>query len=130
MKKVGFSSLLPVFLIFLLSACGGGGGGEPIEPSGSAPIVTSVAATSIDGNNATLGGTVNPNGISTQVWFEYGTDSTFQTYSSWVEKKDGAEAPVLFSTLVIPYIFSIQRSTTSSEREHTEAGHGQGEYPP
>jgi phosphodiesterase/alkaline phosphatase D-like protein len=50
--------------------------------SGSPPIATSVAATSITENSATLNGTVNPNGLSTQAWFEYGTDPGLQTYSS------------------------------------------------
>ena len=83
MKKIGVFQLLPAFLIFFLAACGGGGGGgESTSSPSSAPIVTSVAATSIDENSATLNGTVNPNGLSTQVWFDYGTDSGLQTYSS------------------------------------------------
>jgi len=47
-----------------------------------APIATSVAATSINGNNATLNGTVNPNGLPTRAWFEYGTDPGLPTPSS------------------------------------------------
>lgn len=82
MRRVTFFPLLSLLLISLLSSCGGGGGGESTSSPGSAPIATSVAATSINGNNATLNGTVNPNGLPTQVWFEYGTDPGLQTPSS------------------------------------------------
>ncbi len=83
MRRATFFPLLSLFLISLLSSCGGsGGGGESTSSTGAAPIATSVAATSITENNATLNGTINPNGLATQAWFEYGTDPGLQTYSS------------------------------------------------
>jgi len=82
MRRVAFFPSLSFLLICLLSSCGGGGGGEESSTPGSAPITTSVAATSITENNATLNGTVNPNGLPTQAWFEYGTDPGLQTPSS------------------------------------------------
>ncbi len=83
MRRATFFPLLSLLLISLLSSCGGsGGGGESTSSTGAAPIATSVAATSITDNNATLNGTVNPNGLATQAWFEYGTDPGLQTYSS------------------------------------------------
>ena len=75
MRRVAFFPFLSLLLIFLLSSCGGGGdGGDSAGSTGAAPIATSVAATSINENNATLNGTVNPNGLATRAWFEYGTD--------------------------------------------------------
>jgi subtilase family serine protease len=41
-----------------------------------APTVTTGTATSITSMSATLGGTVNPNGADTHVWFLYGTINT------------------------------------------------------
>jgi phosphodiesterase/alkaline phosphatase D-like protein len=49
---------------------------------GSTPIATSMEPTSIDGTTATLNGTVNPNGLATRAWFEYGTDPGLQAYAS------------------------------------------------
>ncbi len=83
MRRVTCFPLLSLLLICLLSSCGGsGGGGESTGSTGAAPIATSVAATSITDNNATLNGTVNPNGLATQAWFEYGTDPGLQTPSN------------------------------------------------
>lgn len=43
------------------------------------PTVTTTAAASIDGNNETLNGTINPEGISgTTYHFEWGADTTYQ----------------------------------------------------
>ncbi len=55
--------------------------GTGIGP-GSTPITTSAEATFMDGTSATLNGAVNPNGLSTQAWFEYGTDPGLQAYAS------------------------------------------------
>jgi phosphodiesterase/alkaline phosphatase D-like protein len=83
MRRVAFFPFLFLLLISLMSSCGGGGGGgESTSSPGLAPIATSVAATSINENNATLNGTINPNGLPTQAWFEYGTDPGLPTPSS------------------------------------------------
>ncbi|KKT22783.1 MAG: Peptidase M23 [Parcubacteria group bacterium GW2011_GWB1_43_8b] len=50
---------------------GGGGGG------GSAPAVNTNSATNVGQSYATLNGQVNPNGISTSYWFEYGQTTSF-----------------------------------------------------
>jgi len=90
MRRVTFFPLLSLLLISLLSSCGGGGGGgESTSSPGAAPIATSVAATSITDNSATLNGTVNPNGLPTQAWFEYGTDNGLRTYSSSPDQDAG-----------------------------------------
>ena len=41
------------------------------------PSATTNAATNVTGNSATLNGTVNPNGSSTTVYFQYGTDTNY-----------------------------------------------------
>ena len=40
------------------------------------PVVTGFAAL-VTSNSATLNETVNPNGVSTECFFEYGTDTTY-----------------------------------------------------
>ncbi len=45
------------------------------NPGGSAPTVTTDAATDVTTTTATLNGKVNANGISTTAWFEYGAQS-------------------------------------------------------
>ena len=66
---------LPAPYVFVFRS---GTGISPVSP----PITTSVEATFIDGTCATLNGTVNPNGLPTQAWFEYGTDPGLQAYAS------------------------------------------------
>lgn len=60
--------LLPLFVIF---SCGGGGGSSNPPPP---PTAATTAATSITSDSATVNGTVNPNGLATEAWFEWGTD--------------------------------------------------------
>lgn len=90
MKKIAFFPFLSLLLLCLLSSCGGSGDGEESTSSpGSAPIAVSVAATMINENSATLNGTVNPNGLATRAWFEYGTDPGLQTYASSPDQDAG-----------------------------------------
>jgi phosphodiesterase/alkaline phosphatase D-like protein len=49
---------------------------------GAAPAVTTLAATSVGMSTATLNGNVTPNGLATNAWFEWGTNSALSTYSS------------------------------------------------
>ena len=67
----------------------GGGGGET-SGSGSTPVVTTLAATSITPTSAILNGSVIPNGLQTQSWFEYGTDSALRTYTSSTKQDAGS----------------------------------------
>jgi uncharacterized delta-60 repeat protein len=43
----------------------------------TAPTVATLAAASITATTATINGTVNPNGIITNTWFEYGTTASY-----------------------------------------------------
>jgi GDSL-like Lipase/Acylhydrolase family len=67
-------SYLTVLLVFtgIAAACSGGGGGGGGCP---APSVSTGGATSITSNNATLNGSVNPQGCYTEYAFEYGRSS-------------------------------------------------------
>jgi hypothetical protein len=46
------------------------------------PVVTTLPATSITSTNATLNGTVNPNGAATTAYFRYGLTSGYGSYSA------------------------------------------------
>ena len=43
-------------------------------PANSPPTISTLAATSVGATTATLNGTVNPNGLETNAWFEWGTN--------------------------------------------------------
>jgi len=49
------------------------GADQSFTTTGTAPIATTNAATSIAATSATLNGSVNPNGLSTTIKFQYGT---------------------------------------------------------
>jgi alpha-D-xyloside xylohydrolase len=70
-------------------------------PDGDSPSVTTTSAYNVSGGNATLGGSVNPNGDTTATWFEYGLTNTYgsttkpnssddaESYSSWAYGSTG-----------------------------------------
>ena len=70
-------------------------------PNGDLPSVTTTSASNVSNGNATLGGSVNPNGSATQTWFEYGLTNTYgsntisnssdnaESYSSWSYGSNG-----------------------------------------
>ena len=55
-----------------------------------APTVLTSAATSITSTTATLNGSVNPNGIPTNAWFEFGTDATLTTSAATTTQAIGS----------------------------------------
>jgi hypothetical protein len=75
-----------IAVLFAMHGCGGGGGGESAPPPPQTPAVSTSAA--VPGNeNATLTGTVNPRGLQTFAWFEYGTDPNLANPSSTINNK-------------------------------------------
>ena len=73
-------AMLNAFVLFTVS-CGGGGEGQ-YSIVVSSPVVSELPATLNSVRSATLNGMVNPNGLATTVWFEWGTDPNLSTYSS------------------------------------------------
>ncbi len=65
--------VLSLFTTFFLTACGGGGGGgNSVRPS--VPTATTSPENTPGIDNALINGNVNPNGLATTAWFEYGED--------------------------------------------------------
>ena len=67
--------LLSIALALLLASCGGGEGEGHVESPSPAPKAVTLPATNISIENAVLNGTINPNGLATNAWFEWGTDN-------------------------------------------------------
>jgi hypothetical protein len=49
---------------------------------GAAPTVTTLTATGVGETGATLNGNVNPNGLATDAWFEWGTSPSLATFDT------------------------------------------------
>ncbi|MBI3411149.1 MAG: hypothetical protein HY040_22675, partial [Planctomycetes bacterium] len=66
---------------FRLDASNNGGTSNSPDASfttlANPPTVTTGSATNIASSGATLNGTVNPNGVTTTAWFEYGTTTSY-----------------------------------------------------
>ncbi len=61
------------------------------------PEASTIAASEITATGAALGGTVNPNGLETDTWFEWGTDPDLGSFARTVIQtagKDAAETTV------------------------------------
>ena len=48
-----------------------------VQPGGAIPTVTTLAASTVTSNSATLNATVNPNGLATTAQFEWGIDASY-----------------------------------------------------
>jgi hypothetical protein len=66
-----------------------------------APTITTNPATAITGTTATLNGTVNPNGIATTYWFDYGTTTGYGS-STAAQGPNSGTSPVAFSQAIGP----------------------------
>ena len=77
--------VLSLITAFILSACGGGGGGDS-APAPLAPTTTTSNVNTPGIDNAVINGSVNPNGLATTAWFEYGTDNTLSTFTKTADQ--------------------------------------------
>ena len=81
------SGLFALFLFILLLSPGCGGGGDSATPT---PRATTVGASSITVDNAVLNGSVNPNGLATNAWFEWGTDPGLAAFTTTTSQPLGS----------------------------------------
>src|SRR5438105_721263 len=54
----------------------------PASRAAGFPLVTTQAASGITPNSAALNATVNPDGLATTAWFQWGTNTSYGSYSS------------------------------------------------
>lgn len=81
---------------------------------GAAPTVQTVPPTSITSTSATLNGSVNPNGLTTTAYFEWGTDITFLGAGRTPDQAIGAgsaslaiNAPITGLAFATTYYFRV-----------------------
>ncbi len=91
--------VMSLIAVFFLAACGGGGGDSSAPPT---PVVVTGSATGITNNGATLNGTVNPNGLATEAWFEWGTSATLATFDNTTKQAFAAGTTVQSVSASIP----------------------------
>ena len=84
------------------------------------PSAISGAATNITADSVTLHGTVNPNGLSTIGWFEWGTDPLLSSYNS------SAIQPIGNGMSAIPISVTINGLTDSTKYFFRVVGSGIG----
>ena len=82
-------------------------GSSQTPPQGQAPTVTTNSATNISQNSATLNGTANPNGLATNVWFEYGTTQSLGSTAGFQSIGNGTSQVNITNTLS-----NLQNNTT------------------
>jgi hypothetical protein len=76
--------LVAFVIMFNYISCGGGGSsGSSTPPPSTAPALTTDPATNITYNSARLRGTVDPNGVSTNAYFQYGVSTSYGTNTSY-----------------------------------------------
>jgi pimeloyl-ACP methyl ester carboxylesterase len=77
-------------------------------PSNNAnsPTVTTLAPTSVDGDGATLQGTVNPNGAATTAWFEWGTTPSYGNTT--------LSQPIGSGSTAVPVSFALSGLTSNT----------------
>ena len=78
--------------ILVLFSCSKDNG--PSGPTGSIPAVTTEAASNVGATSATLHGTVNPNGLSTTVIFQYGTTPSYGEEVTAIESPVAGTSPI------------------------------------
>jgi hypothetical protein len=104
------------------------GGNEAFEPSSTqvsvspdqAPIASTGSATAITINSATLTGTVNPNGLDTHFYFQYGTNSSLSGASQTGSQDlgSGSNASIISANIAglstsATYYFRVVASNSS-----------------
>ena len=66
---------------------------------GNAPTVTTTAATNVTQNSATINGTVNPNGLATTYYFEWGTSTSYGSTTTSGSAGAGTSAVTISANL-------------------------------
>jgi hypothetical protein len=86
----------------------------------SAPEVVTLDATAVGSTNAMLNGEVNPNGLATEAWFEWGTSPSLDTFNETSAQAlgDGTDSLAVMATLSglspeLTYYYRVSASNVS-----------------
>jgi hypothetical protein len=63
-----------------------------VNAAGNPPIVTTIAASGISQTEATLNGSVNPNGLATNYYFQYGLTTSYGSHTTSTSAGSGSAA--------------------------------------
>ena len=85
------TGLIVVIASVVLYGCQQQGFSEVTDP----PQAKTLNASVITPSSCTLNGAINPNGYTTQGWFEWGTDTTYGHATESSSLGNGAEATLL-----------------------------------
>ncbi|MFH1230165.1 MAG: hypothetical protein V1709_01570 [Planctomycetota bacterium] len=96
--------LVAFVTVFNYVGCGGGGGGgsssgSSTPPTTTVPSLTTKPATNVLLTSATLNGTVNPNGVSTTIYFQYGTSLGYGSTTLYQSIGSGASSINVFANV-------------------------------
>ncbi|MFH0888947.1 MAG: hypothetical protein V1871_07060 [Planctomycetota bacterium] len=114
--------LVAFVIIFNYGGCGGGGGGgssgSSAPPATTTPSVTTNPATDITQTTATLNGTVNPNGVTSNVCFQFGTTTAYDSTTASQNIGSGTNSVTVTATITgltsnTTYNFRIKVTTGS-----------------
>ena len=116
--ELNFSTIYH-FRIVATSSFGAGYGSDKTFTTDSLmPTVSTLSATLITPNSATLNGTVNPNGETTTYYFEYGPDTSYGTTTSSASAGSGPSAVsvnAFISDLISDTIYHYRLVATNSD---------------
>ena len=136
---VNFPTRSVTWVSFNIDSAGGQNIGlAEIEVYGTGPnsqTVTTLPATIITTSSATLNGSVNPNGVSTMAWFEWGTLPDLATHSSTAIQNVGSgttsqliNAPLAALTPWRNYYYRVVASNSSVTTRGSIRSFPTGEY--
>ena len=78
------------------------GGIKTFTTLGTAPVVVTLPATNVSATNATVNGSVNPGGLVTTYYYEYGTDTNYGSFTGTNSLPAGNGTMPVTSTLFQP----------------------------
>ena len=95
---------------------------ENFTTSSPPPTTTTTQAGSITINSAALNGSVNPNGLATTAWFEYGTDPSLTTFTKTADQAIGSAKtpgpitqPISGLVAATTYYFRVAATSTGGQ---------------
>jgi hypothetical protein len=108
MRRTRFAAaIVPIACALLVLAISSSGHPAPASAAAAPPSVTTGTPSNVSQSNATVNGTVNPNGESTSYYFRYGTTTAYGTQTTPATAGSGTTPVAVHATL-----FGLNANTT------------------